>query len=547
MPVRLSESKARALMLTAGVVPLDPYPGSAQRWRSRCERCGETVFPRLDNVRQGHRACRFCSGRVIDSRRAATEMRASGLIPQEPYPGAAVPWRCVCATCGAEVHPRYANVKCGQGGCATCGRARTAAARRLAERDVVAVMTAADLTPLDPFPGTKAPWRCRCKRCRKEVRPRYDDVVRGTGCRFCSAADVGVRRRLRPEVAVAVMLGATLQPLTPYTRANDPWLCRCLRCGQRIETMYANVRSGWRGCRRCGRLSRIEKRRFDAEKAIQIMRDAGVEPLVPYESVMTPWPSQCLACGREVAPRLNSVQRGHRACVYCSGNRVDPKAAATTMRKARLKPLVPFPGAHAAWPCRCTRCSNVVAPTYRAIAAGGGCRVCNDTAIKPAAAAAAMRGAGLAPLVPYPGANIPWRCRCTKCGKAVRPCYSTIQRGSGGCWFCRESGFKVGSPAVVYLVVHDTLNAAKVGIANKTAARHRIGQHEANGWRLLESVEMSGSRALAIEDDVLTWWRVDLGLPVFVAQAKMPQGGYTETVDVRGIDLAATIRRVRGT
>ena len=276
------------------------------------------------------------------------------------------------------------------------------------------------------------------------------------------------------------------------------------------------------------------------------MRDAGVEPLVPYESVMTPWTSQCMVCGREVAPRLNSVQRGHRACMYCSGNRIDPKVATTTMKKARLKPLVQFPGAHAAWSCRCTRCGNIVAPTYRAVAAGGGCRICNDTAIKPEVAAAAMRGAGLEPLVSYPGANVPWRCRCTKCGEKVRPCYSTIQRGSGGCWFCRESGFKVGLPAVVYLVVHDKLHAAKVGIANKTASRHRIGQHEANGWRLLESVEMSGSRALTIEDDVLTWWRVDLGLPVFVAQAKMPQGGYTETVDATGIDLAATIRRIRG-
>ncbi|MDA8356234.1 MAG: hypothetical protein M0Z95_08075 [Actinomycetota bacterium] len=57
---------------------------------------------------------------------------------------------------------------------------------------------------------------------------------------------------------------------------------------------------------------------------------------------------------------------------------------------------------------------------------------------------------------------------------------------------------------------------------------------------------MPGSRALAVEDDVLIWWRADRGLPFFVTQPRMPQGGDTETVDATAVDLAATIRRIRG-
>ena len=52
-------------------------------------------------------------------------MEAAGLEPLEPYPGADVPWRCRCRSCGSDVAPRYNGVRQGRG-CQVCGKARSA-------------------------------------------------------------------------------------------------------------------------------------------------------------------------------------------------------------------------------------------------------------------------------------------------------------------------------------------------------------------------------------------------------------------------------------
>lgn len=544
MPARLPEAEAVEILRAAGVEPRGPYPGSDTPWRCRCLRCGREVKPRLGNVRQGHGACKYCTGRVVLPSEARARMRAAGFSPLAAYPGAGKPWKSRCMVCGVVSSPRYANVMSGQG-CRTCADRRNAQRRRIPEDQARAVMAAAGLVPQTPYPGANKPWRSLCTRCGREVCPTYTDVTRRPiGCRFCSAAAAGRRGRLDGQEAAKVMLAANLEPLAPYTRSNDKWPCRCTVCGSDVSPTFTNIKQGWGGCPTCARISRARKQRGDEEEAVAAMRAAGVEPIDPYVSVMTPWRSQCQTCGHEVFPLLNNVKRGQRACAYCSGNKTDPKEAAAVMRRARLRPLGPYPGRHTPWPCECRRCGQTVTPRYGAVARGGGCRYCNDTAIDPEDAAALMRKAGLDPKAPYPGSNTKWKCRCTRCGKTVWPRYSTIQRGCGGCWYCRESGFKVGKPAVVYLVTHTAFGAAKVGIANKTAADHRIGQHRRNGWEMLASYDATGTKALDAEQAVLDWWRGELGLPVAVEQNAMPQGGYTETVDLTAVDLAQTMHMI---
>ncbi len=543
MPARLSEVEAIRIMLDAGVEPVVAYPGSDTPWRCRCQRCERIVQPRLGNVRKGHGACKYCTGRVVLPSEARARMRAAGFSPLVAYPGAGKPWRSRCLACKTVSSPRYANVMSGQG-CRTCANERSAQRRRIPEEKARAFMLRAGLGPLVPYPGANKPWRCRCTKCGRQVSPTYTDVAAGHRCRFCSAAEAGRRSRLDAQKAAKVMLGANLEPLVPYTKSDEKWPCRCTVCGSEVSPTYSNIKAGWGGCPTCARTSRAQKRRRGEDDAVAIMRAAGVEPLEPYVSEMVKWRAQCRTCGREVAPRLNSVKRNHRACAYCSRNKADPKEAAAVMRRAGLRPLVPYPGRHAPWLSECKRCHQTVTPRYGAVVRGGGCRYCNDTAIAPDAAAALMRDADLDPLEPYPGSNTLWKCRCTKCRRTVMPRYSTIQRGSGGCWYCRESGFKVGAPAVVYLVTHQRLNAAKVGIANQTAVRHRIGQHTRNGWELLASYDSTGRKALDTEQAVLDWWRGDLGLAVAVKARDMQQGGYTETVDLSAIDLAATMQMI---
>ena len=54
---------------------------------------------------------------------------------------------------------------------------------------------------------------------------------------------------------------------------------------------------------------------------------------------------------------------------------------------------------------------------------------------------------------------------------------------------------------------------------------------------------VTAESAVAIETDILKWWG-GLGLPSYLARAQMPQGGWTETVSIARVDLAATMTRI---
>jgi hypothetical protein len=47
----------------------------------------------------------------------------------------------------------------------------------------------------------------------------------------------------------------------------------------------------------------------------------------------------------------------------------------------------------------------------------------------------------------------------------------------------------------------------------------------------------TGITAYEIEQDILSWLRVELSLDIYLSDEQMPQGGYTETVDASEIDL----------
>ena len=56
------------------------------------------------------------------------------------------------------------------------------------EADAVAMMLAANLEPLEPYPRSALkPWRCRCLTCMRDVTPTYATVQQGNGgCKYCA-------------------------------------------------------------------------------------------------------------------------------------------------------------------------------------------------------------------------------------------------------------------------------------------------------------------------------------------------------------------------
>ena len=107
------------------------------------------------------------------------------------------------------------------------------------------------------------------------------------------------------------------------------------------------------------------------------MRNKGFEPLEEYKDAHEPWECRCIKCGRPVTPTYTTARLGH-GCAWCANLRVHPDEAVDLMIEAGLQPIGPYTNADDAWLCRCLTCGHEVAPSYTTVRAGGGCRYCNS-------------------------------------------------------------------------------------------------------------------------------------------------------------------------
>jgi len=386
-------------------------------------------------------------------------MRAARLEPLDPYPGrTTLPWRCRCTTCGAVVAPNLNNLNRGLSrGCRYCAaRANKKSGSRhtrWTHDSASATMRAAGLEPLDAYPGTDNPWRCRCTACGREVTPRFSMIRRGAskGCKYCAG-----RARIDSQVAVADMRAAALEPLEPYPgHTASPWRCRCTRCESEVTARLQKVRAGEGCCKRCGIQASAAARSADADQAAALMRAAGLEPVEPYPGGNHRlWRCRCVNCGAECTPTRANISRGQGGCVSCgirlnAAQRLgDAEQAVVDMVAAGLQPLEAYRGVNQPGHCRCTRCDSEVWPRLASIrSGGGGCLKCGYAATSakqrhdPNQAEQEMRTAGYLPLEPYPGADHRWRCRHIPCGNEVAPKLYKIRRGEGGCRNCAPYGF----------------------------------------------------------------------------------------------------------
>jgi len=98
-----------------------------------------------------------------------------------------------------------------------------------------------------------------------------------------------------------------------------------------------------------------------------------------------------------------------------------------------------------------------------------------------------------------------------------------------------------GGTALVYLITHAGLGAAKVGISDPAGLR--LAVHRREGWQVAAVFSVPAGRAAAVEAAVLEGWR-RAGMPSCLARGQMPQGGWTETVALGRLDLAAEVTRL---
>ena len=159
-----------------------------------------------------------------------------------------------------------------------------------------------------------------------------------------------------------------------------------------------------------------------------------------------------------------------------------------------------------------------------------------------------MKSIDLKPLVTFPGNNTPWLCRCLICKAEVTPRWSDVRQGQGGCSNCADYGLNYQNPGYIYLITHDKMQAHKIGIANSYKSRKfddRMYQHEKRGWKLYKKLNYDTvKKASDVETKILKWLRMEVGLPIYLSQKDMPQGGHTETIDASEIELVTIWAKV---
>lgn len=461
MPARLNEADAREIMLRNGFTPLVAYPGANSPWKLKCMRCKQTSSPTLGSIKSGT-GCGVCSQRIIPEKWAIAVMIKAKLKPLEPFPGGRKNWKCQCLKCKSVVYPKYANIKQGDGGCKYCGKNFVDATE--AEQ----IMLEKGLKPLEPYPTSQKPWKCECLICGRVVTPQYASVKNGRGgCKHCA------KRYVDAEDAIIFMKSKKLDPLERYSGSQKPWKCQCLRCGKIVTPQYASVRDGQGGCVYCG------GKKVDPDEAFNFMQSKNLEPLESYKRADGPWKCRCNKCKKIVTPKYSSVRQGQGGCIYCAGNKVDPKDAVALFLKNDLEPLEPF----------------------------------KHTEHK-------------------------WKSKCLKCKRIVYPKHHTVKQRSGGCKYCANRGMDFTKPGFIYLMTHPAFQSHKIGISGIDAKEDRVNEHSKQGWVLFKRKNFkTADKALAVEQAVLEWLRSDRQLMPFLSQKQMSQKGWTETVDANEIDL----------
>lgn len=392
-----------------------------------------------------------------------------------------------------------------------------------------------NLEPLEPFVNVTSKWKYQCKKCGNLGITSLHAVKNGgNGCPYCSGNKVDPKKleqRLKEE---------SLEPLEPYKSNSAKWRMLHKTCGNQVLVTWADIQSGGGGCGLCRYKKIANKLKRDENFAIAKMREAGGEPLEPYENGNARWKIRCLKCDRVSHPSLNNVLRGQGVCLACR-----PKPPVTTKKEAlafvrskNLKPISPYVSAKSKWTLECENCSKIDDYIFTQMKAKNhGCVYCSNHKVDPEDVKIAFESLGFLMLEEYKNARQPIKSECQSCKKISPKRYDDVRIGKG-CRYCQKSAIDLSAKTYFYLIKHDELNAIKIGIGNVGRKQDRLKQHQNYGWLVLYKYTFeSGEFAYTIEQNLLRWLKKEKQLPNFLGKSDMPQGGWTETFSADEISI----------
>jgi len=418
--------------------------------------------------------------------------------------------------------------------------------------------------PIDPYPGSKKPWKCRHSKCGEIVFPRYSNVMQSNGgCPTCKKEKI----KLDSSVAIEIMRKANLEPLVPYEGAQTKWDSKCLVCGSLCSPALSWIKSGQGGCIKCAndtksktlkgkkRLQPQSTSRILEAEALKILEKCGREPLEPYVNSRLAWKSKCKTCETVGSPTLHNLKKRGSQCVVCGRKRTNDskKLSQSDVKKAfenvGVELLEEYPYQNSKpLKCRCLTCNRIVYPTYANVRKSkSGCKFCAGVFVDVEQAKKLMLDAGYKVIEDYPGADKPWKSIHLDCGKDCSPTYTTIRFGGGGCRTCAEYGWDNSKPSYLYFIRNVELNSFKVGIANNNFNRksdrlHRFRNH---GWEELSVWDFnSGEHVQQIEKSFFSFLRNERKIKPYLNKGTLTYQGESETFSMDSIAVQEVIDRI---
>ena len=307
------QKEAIAVMVKAGLKPLEPFKSSHTKWKCECLECGKVVHPRFSTVNTGG-GCEYCAGNKVDSEDAVAIMLSAHAKPLEAYKNARAKWKSECLKCRRIIHPIYDSVRRGNGACKYCAKGQY-----VDPKDAEKLMIKAGLKPLEPYKGAGSKWKCIHKKCKKIVYPTYSSIRQGgSGCIHCAGV-----AKLSDEFTRAVMIKGNLMPLEPYVTSKAKWKCKCMKCHKTVYPRFGDVQNGGIGCKYCAKGQYVDPK--DAEK---LMIRNGFKPLEPYAGGHIKWKCIHIKCGKNVQVRYQEIRAGKGGCRTCatSGFQINKKS-----------------------------------------------------------------------------------------------------------------------------------------------------------------------------------------------------------------------------
>lgn len=201
MKIRLSEAKALEKLKEYNLEAIDAYEKSDVKWKCRCLRCGEIVYPKLKNLQRGDGGCYKCGKKIageknkLDENQAVLIASKAGFTPLEPYKNALSKWKMIHLLCGATVYPKLntlTSIQDGRLGCVVCSGHQVAIGiNDLATTHPNIASEAYEWNPTEVTAGSQLRRHWKCSNEHTWIAP-ISTRTSGHGCPYCTGKKVFV-------------------------------------------------------------------------------------------------------------------------------------------------------------------------------------------------------------------------------------------------------------------------------------------------------------------------------------------------------------------